>query len=216
MALFQKLEEDPGVSTVFSNDANALFRISKHGLFKFNFDTDTWIQQTTINKLPHEFFCIKDWTYESHHPIAMSAATKTIYFLNQRQSLAMLKFKFHENDKDNAWIIKHKMYECSYAQGIILNNEYHVIGGRENPKHFKYNETTQKMQILHDLGAISSQRLVKIKNNLLMFGGCDVINQYDASNNKWTSLKQKMPTPLYYFGCTKVLYDKYVLLLRRE
>ena len=40
----------------------------------------------------------------------------------------------------------------------------------------------------------------------------DTIYEYDTSNDIWTNLKVKMPEKLSFFGCTSILYNKYVVL----
>ena len=225
MATFQRLNNTPKDAMVFYNETTStLFSLSSNGLFRYNSDTDRWNEQSIINKLPDNFFrSVYDMIVP--HPIAMDPATNTLYFLNQKKSLAILKIA--ENDENNKWIIKDRMSNkiADGVEGIVINNKYHLIGGIRYYQHLKYNEERQNIEVVHkminNIKCIRYHRLVRIKNNVFMFGGVngfdgkhfDTINQYNASKNEWITLPQKMPNALYSFGCTKILDEKYVVLL---
>ena len=41
--------------------------------------------------------------------------------------------------------------KCHGSQGIVINNEFYVIGGYNDNKHLKWNKTSNKFEVLHDL-----------------------------------------------------------------
>ena len=105
----------------------------------------------------------------------------------------------------------------------------HIIGGWGNKHHLKYNDTTQKIEKLHDLteqkimdNPLQHHRLIQVKDKLLMFGGyngyiggsdVDRIYEYDASKNEWSTIPVKMPFAGNSFGCTTIFNDEFVLLI---
>ena len=51
------------------------------------------------------------------------------------------------------------------ARGVIINNEFHVIGGQS--KHLRYNQQTIKFDVVHDFNPriiCPVHRLINIKN----------------------------------------------------
>ena len=62
-------------------------------------------------------------------------------------------------------------------------------------------------------------RVVKAKDNILIFGGSidghslDDIHRYNILENEWKTLNVKLPVPLDAFGCTAVMNEQYVIIL---
>ena len=123
------------------------------------------------------------------------------------------------------------LYKYLYgARAIMINNEFHVIGGSPNPrrKHLKWNDASSKFEILHDSKNCNVEAhagLIKVKNKVLTFGGevCRLsnydyielndINEYDIIGDKWSQSTIKMPIGMCSFGFCKALHGQYVILL---
>ena len=86
--------------------------------------------------------------------------------------------------------------------GIMIKNEFHIIGG---DKHLKFNKESRKFQVMHlfphclNIPGIYNHGLSQTKNKLLMFGGShiddcfDAIRKYDIMRNSWITLPNQMP-----------------------
>ena len=147
----------------------------------------------------------------------INSTTNTLYLMNEyKENLAKLQIK---NGGQSKWeIIKNLVSLGTGAKFVVIQNQFHVIGGFENHKHLVLNENTNKFQVLHDLGAsdniimnhpLQNHGIVQVKDNVLMFGGYDgyLVNRctadickYDIIGNKWTKLASKMPVALSEFG----------------
>ena len=227
MAHWQELEEIPSsryhVPVLFFDRVKmSIFAVTPAGLFEYEFDS--WTEHNIPNTLPYNF-------YKDGAPINGSATinpiTNTFHFLTTKGSLVSLKMDADEKHK--RWIRENKMHGIGQgAQGTVIDNQYHVIGGYNavgNCKHLKYNEKANNFEVLHDLSDISDlnsihdHRLMIIKHKILIFGGSnggnvslDNIYEYDKLNDEWSILKVKLPKRLESLGCTKILNDKYVVL----
>lgn len=56
-----------------------------------------------------------------------------------------------DNDKKTKWEIINDVFEDIGfgSQGIIINHQYHVIGG-DQCKHLSFNKVSNKLDVLHD------------------------------------------------------------------
>ena len=211
---------------LFNEQRKSIFVLNiNDGLFQYDYGKNIWNKHNIINNLPEDFFNFYLFDIPRHEQAAtIHANDNKIYFLNQNSQMAIL----HIDEEQPKWIIQDEMLQIGFgAQGIIINNEYHIIGGYNHPKHIKYNEKLKKFEELHDIKNVMNltcdifdQRIIKISNSkYLMFGGFDTpnlqlngIHQYDTLNNQWIKLKLKTPTPLDSFGCTKILCNQYIIL----
>ena len=213
--------------TVYNQEAKSIFAFNLNGLFEYNYFIKDWKQHDIVNKLPDSYFnTVSSGKKTSRHPVAINSSTNTIYFLNQTGSMTILNL----NHKDKKWETKNTFSMIGGAEGIVFNNEYHIIGGYPNFNHLKYNEETNKLEVVHNLSdainviSIVAHRLIIIGGKLTILGGhyasrahgntrFDFIHQYDDKNNQWQTLKSRMPHRLSSFGCTKILYDQYLVIL---
>ena len=155
----------------------------------------------------------------SHSHVAIASAGNTIYACNQ------WGFLFEINIDNGSHSIAKASKLGIGAQGIIIDNEFHVIGGSGNNKHLKWNRISKEFDVLHDLkeevnwNKITHRQLVRIKNKVFAFGGYlgllgydDQVVVYDIAANKWHKGTFRLPMKMCSFGCTKVLNGQYVIL----
>ena len=224
---------------------NEVFALHEEdGLIKYSVDTDKWSKYPTHNKLPSKFFdltgLISGNPSSGYLATAIDHDTNTIYCLSQWVNVASFKLTNHDdNDNNNnssmplgKWkIIENKNKRITEhtdngAEGVVIDKDFHIIGGYHNHNHIKYNHKTNKFTIvtrpIHLKKALGSNkfglhRLIKLKNKVLLFGGAsydrkDWICEYDIKEKKWNKLKVKLPTFMCSFGAVKVLRDRYVIL----
>ena len=206
---------------LFNKTTKCIFALSSdHGLLQYDHGNNTWKQCIISNKLPDGFYAYNSTlgaVPSNSHPIAIDPETNTIYFLNGKMSLATLKLDGKDTDKK--WIIKDNVFKYDLAaQATVINTEYHLIS---HEKHLKYNATTNKFEMMHDLTEIDlfdvyCRQFIHIKDKVLLFGADDdekqFIFEYNVSNNKWMKLSVNVPISLLLFGATSILYDQYVAL----
>lgn len=113
---------------------------------------------------------------------------------------------------------------CDGAKCIIINNEFHLIGGKRSNKHLLWKEDKEIFEELHVFEDLSegfkSHKLIYIKSKqiLLMFGGesvqqpLDTIYKYEISENKWSEMELKMPQKLSEFGLIATNDERFVIL----
>ena len=193
---------------------NTLYKLEQNGLFKYLPHTHSWLKCEITN------FGSSYSSILRVRNTAVACADDTIYVYDHRK---LLIINIIAGDYK---IIKDLPWTRLGGQGIIINNEFHVIGGSENGKHLKWNDGSKTMDIVHDLdnidlNRIGHQRLIQLKDKVLMFGGfeyrvsnkSDKIYEYDTKDETWKVLDVKLPTKLYGFGCVSVLNDKFIILL---
>lgn len=129
-------------------------------------------------------------------------------------------------DNGSLQIIDSSVGIAGDAQAIIINNEYHIIGGFQNDKHVKWNSKILKFEILHDLknhinwDNIGNHRLAMINDKILSFGGfswksfisLDEVYEFNITSSKWTATDIKLPRSIHCFGCVTVLNGQFVIL----
>ena len=111
------------------------------------------------------------------------------------------------------------------AQCIMIDDEFHVIGGYGSNKHLKWNETEQKLETVHtfsDARYFTKFSIIYLesRSRLLFMGGShgpgkdymDNIYIYDTKTKQWTYTEYKMPQKLYFFGSIACKEDKYVII----
>ena len=219
---------------VSNTKSGAIFAIHEtKGILKYSSDSDTWQKYHTINQLPHEMFD------DPIQPAAMDADTDTIYIVDEVGSMASIDIKDNRAEFQS-WLTCSTSWNIhlnidmnahqigSGAQGIIINNEFHIIGGSDNGNHLKWNQDTNKFEIATDNICEELKRgqyhgLVKLsKNKILSMGGYDGIFvtdkmlEYEVSNRKWRTLGLRMPVKRMGFGATSTLNGKYVLIFGGE
>ena len=168
-----------------------------------------------VDRLPNTFY---DYPYECGSAIDFS--TNTIYIHNRAGSLAILHIK-HNSDDNDLTIIEGLSKTGLGSTEIMIDNQFHVIGGVDNNKHFKYNKTTKKWDIMHifkDIDKFCYPKTVRVRDKLLVFGGMDasifgIKYVYDIKNNEWKTLQTIMPKAMSSFGCISILNHQYVLFV---
>ena len=120
------------------------------------------------------------------------------------------------------------------AECMIINNTFHVIGGRQSNKHFIYNENGEG-----DLGRGGFQQIyefrrftkfcrhgmvyIESKQVILIFGGVDIglrgawttldsVLEYNVNTQNLTQLTARIPFELTDFGIVKCRNDRFVVI----
>ena len=205
-------------SVILKNTPNSILAILDSGMVLTYCDrTDTWNELQITNQLPDHFFDLS-----KVHAVSVDSINHRIYFLQSQGMMAMLQMK--ENQPIRWKIIKNLVEVGDGSQGLMINNEFHAIGGRtylnENnkSKHVIYNDVTKKLEISHEFDyQFAYHRLVKIKDSVLLFGGVfhkklKDIYEYKIRERTWNLLSVSMPVSgLNAFGCVEVLNGQYIL-----
>ena len=88
------------------------------------------------------------------HAASLDVINNKIYFLNETGSMAILDMK--QKEKMRWKIIKDLINVGDGAQGIMIKNEFHVIGGfydyhiHSKSKHVIYNDKTTNLDIVYE------------------------------------------------------------------
>ena len=92
--------------------------------------------------------------------------------------------------------------KTSGSRGLIINDEFHIIGGYQNGKHVKWNEKNKQFDVLHDVSNendiyFNYSSMVTLDDRVLVFGYHggyrNKICEYNISENKWRKFDKKMP-----------------------
>ena len=213
------LAEAPSTRNSFVSDPkhDALYSVAGGELYKFSGKNNKWYEVATIDD---------GLSFISWNTIAMNTATNTLFVDDQEGSMAILELGDNIDNANKCKIIHGLTPTGSGSQGIIINNEFHVMAGRGHKKHSKFNESTNTLDIVHNLGSdllipsLDGHRVVKVENDtrILLFGGIlnyeasNLIYEYNILQNEWNLLSFTMPKGRSSFGCISVLNGKYVVL----
>ena len=205
---------------VWNHDQKALYGIERKKLLKYSLDENAWTKyhDAIFEKGQTSSRSIFSYPYATVH----SAGDK-IFAFNRHGSILIVninEFKFE--------YINDLIRTGTGAQGIMINNEFHVIGGYKSNQHLKWNEKNKKFEALHDLrkeinwNGIGHHCMVRIKHKILVFGGynnyqhkyTNNVYEYDMITNKWRLMSAELPTRgICNMGCIAVLHEQYILLL---
>ena len=218
------LSEDDGCRLpliCWNRDQKALYVLETHEISKYSSDKNAWVKCRDILLKQEE---ITNTGIFSYPYATVDSAGDTIFAYDCHGSILIMDI----NEVHPKYVAIDDVIRTGMgAQGIMINNEFHVIGGYRNNKHLKWNETIRKFEKLHDLrkainwNGIGRHSMVKIKHKLLVFGGYDKhqhqyinnIYEYDIKANKWSSMSIQLPTERCNMGCISVLNDQYILIL---
>eukprot|EP01083_Nonionella_stella_P025428 70029_1 len=112
------------------------------------------------------------------------------------------------------------------AKSVFINNEFHIIGGNSNNKHFIWNHQTKELESIYEFTEFAKGlhkfELVYIqkKQILLLFGGMDsmkhqclnTIYSYCVKSKTWNKLNVKLPISLTDFGIVLTRDSRFVVL----
>ena len=106
-------------------------------LYKYNIKHDKWIKWI---KYP------KDLITSDYHTAARDEKNRIIYvYAGSTQTILII----HEDDH-KCIIHKNTGYLGINPHSIVANNEFHIIGGSENPNHFVWDSKNKKFKIIHE------------------------------------------------------------------
>eukprot|EP01084_Bolivina_argentea_P301347 519862_1 len=111
------------------------------------------------------------------------------------------------------------------GNSIVINGEFHIIGGSENGSILRWNECDKKfleIASMHkEAKKLSHFGLIHDKStHFLLFGGMDYFTnefrdnvlEYNIKQNKWHKLPISLPHPMWLIACTKAIRGNYVLI----
>ena len=198
---------------VYHKKNNVLFSVNQnYGLLKYSFLKNKWNEYNT-SKLPASFI-----DTDSIRSLAIDSENNKIYICNKDKSIATLSLSADKECKSK-WNIMSNVSEnrlCG-AKGIVINGQYHVIGGSGNDSHLVFNPETNKFDIyFDDFPVFPIVNVVRIKNKLLILENTS-LQEYDAINETWgDELSVALPNlGDHGFESTVVYKEKYVLLFGR-
>ena len=198
------------------------------GLLKYNHHTNKWINHGNFSAIDsiHKYECLPRSFFQNDTSLAViDSSNNTIYLINLARKIATLRLNDNKNER---WEIINAPSIGPGAQACMITNKYHIIGGWSNNKHITYTEGTQKFNIMHDFDRMkgfkmSYHQLVRLKNELLLFGGLDMsdtalrtVYEYSITNNVWNKLDTKVPSLLSLFGGTAIFRDQFIILFGGE
>ena len=154
----------------------------------------------------------------------------TIYLTNNPGQIII--FNLNNNNQCKMKIInglKLITEDTITGAGLMIKDEFHIIGGGKSIYHVKYNEIQNKCNIVHNLSnvlnlnnGINRMAIAKIKKKLLSFGGLDAsskklnsIHEYNIEHNKWKRSQTTIPTSINHAcgsACVVVFHEQIVLL----
>lgn len=184
-----------------------------NGLYKFNTIIGKWIE--TEYKYPSNI-------RTSFHTSAYDKVNKILYIYNKEALLIIINLESEECQ------IKRVSNVGKYAASVVINGEFHIIGGFKSNKHMKWSVKDQRfIEIFHFKEAGIGYYLHKLcyiesKQVLISMGGyvtttrssrsCDHIYLYDIRNNKWHRSPISMPRRMYSFGYILTPNEKYIII----
>ena len=189
-----------GFDVVFDEKHESLFSISNEQVLRYSFGQNAWIKHKTN-------FLIASHVGLQHKARAMDGEQQKIFINYKHGTIAI--FTLHDNNQITFDVINDLdgVYDGEGSQGIMINNEFHIIGGIAN-KHIKYGPNDKKIQVLHDfsdvldVNGIQFHQIVRVKNKIILFGGfdtfdfpndVDTVNEYDIIADHWRKLNCKLP-----------------------
>ena len=156
---------DQGFNTAYNAHTQSLFAVHQDkGLMQYLFDANEWKTYTAVDKLPSSFFTF------GTRPMAVDSKQK-IYCCSAEGLLAIIQINPIISMTEK-WEIIASDHKFHGAQAVMVDDELHVIGGWKDPKHFKYNNSIKKFELLHKL-PFGYPKLIKLKHDhdILSFGG---------------------------------------------
>ena len=205
LATFSRLEEKPGI-------------------FKYYSDVQVWI----------EWMKHPSGITTSYHTVSLNHTIKPpkLYIHNSEQQVIEIQIESTSaNDQTEKKKFKvfdvGKEYDGSYSSSLIIDDKFHVFGGWNHSKHAIWNESTQSMDIQHELPGFNAGYgghfvvHLKTQNRILLLGGIDTaaltpvdyIFEYDLStNNGWKKLDAVLPIVLQQFGVIVSNDDKFLII----
>ena len=205
---------------LFAPNQNTLYKFQQDGSFKYwsHLDTNPWFKHHSFSDI--NFGPSSRFLKVRNAPFVCT--DDTIYIYDSHGKLLIMDIF----DADDHQIIKSLPSIGYEGQGIVINNEFHVVGGSENTKHLEWNNCSKTMDTMQDLenmglNPIGHHRLIQVQDKVLMLGGydynmrraADKICEYDIKNDRWKVLGFILPEKLYGFGCVSVLDDQFIVLL---
>ena len=170
------------------------------------------------------------------HQKLINATTISTSAFDKHSKLLYLYFykekfvKINLNNKTYQILLKkisnqHELFE-NWATSIIINGEFHIIGGINNNQHLIWNDNTRQFDqiwIFNEFGrGWASPKLIHIKskNVLYAFAGWNTMNginsniiyKYNINNKRWYKLSTLLPFNLNGFGYDCTISEQYIII----
>eukprot|EP01084_Bolivina_argentea_P181832 313987_1 len=170
-----------------------------------------------------------DLPLTSDHVLAFDDEKQLLYVHNRQAYILLFDIKSQEckSLKINHMFDVRNAYTNS--TGIIINNEFNIIGGMRNKSHITFNNKLRTFSShkyifnafqtgFYSHGSVCVKR--KNMEVVLLFGGMDAMNskgvdtiyKYDIIKKKWSKEKITLPNKLSQISCVLTQNKKYVIL----
>ena len=221
------LQSVPQICSIIAKDNNTqtIYSVVRFGeLFKYQGSQNIWIRQ---NNTESDI----EW-YTNYNVMAINSQQNKIYMYKGNKDVEILTIPQSPSQK-NHWnqINDLNIATGQSAEGLIINNQFHVFAGEMNNKHLLLNENTKQWEVIHQFKRkFFNHRVIQTHNKLLLFGGLSwrspasqnadyylkQILEFDINLKIWTQSSVSLPRRLSGFGCVSVLNNQYVLFLGGE
>ena len=127
---------------------------------------------------------------------------------NKQDSTGLLATTQINNDNtlNGRWDIHFEMtgIKTTGSKAIMMNNEFHIIGGDNHKKHVKWNDESKQFDVLHQFAdkdhdvTFNYTNMVRLGDRVLAFGGYELwhfdnIYVHSVQDKKFTVSKIKCP-----------------------
>ncbi len=197
------INRDEFVVAPFTNTASCLY--------KYNINTNKWAEYI---KYP--------WNLESeNHSLTYNRHLNELYLYGKESSLIIINLDTEQ------FIVKKSLITTGLLpSSIMVNNQYHIIGGTQNTSHYTYNATLNSFESIHTFNDWAKGNCnnglihIQSKDILLLFGGYDPgqsgrfnkMWSYDLKGKQWNSFGATLPYEMQSFGYILTKNERYVII----
>ena len=192
----------------------SLYAIVHTEIFQYSFEQNAWNKHPIMNHLPKDFFLGSPSFFINSQHLYIHGGYPNRVLLKVHLDAAKYSPQTWKVDNGDGIF-------TPGAKMIMIGDELHVIGGRYNRAHHKWNKQTLHFDKLHVL-VFSYPQVVKLKHEILSFGGwwddygcclyLDEMHIYDTINNQWRVSNITMPRGMIVDGIASVLNQQFIIL----
>ena len=167
------------------------------GVFKYDTNKNDW---TKLISYPHDLRSIS-------HAVTINESKTKIYIYNQQASLIKINLK-----SKKVKVIKNLVQVGYGVAAIMINDEFHIVGGGGNKSHYIWNEEEQEFDHQHDFGEyMRGGALIHLKSkNVMLFVSTKGIYSYSLEKKIWTKLtnmNMEIPDIWSFYGHIKTVNE---------
>eukprot|EP01084_Bolivina_argentea_P127029 224743_1 len=192
-------------------DNKYLLVVGNGGIYNYNLQTNKWNIRVILDN-------------NSNYKLCAAALNNQLLYLSDQNAYVTT---INLSDKTVKKLAKHPHEIGYHSTGFIINDEYHIIGGKHNNEHLKWNSTLYQWEKLYAFPEFQAMDFdgnqvvtVKSKQKAFMFGGYrgaypvkhfDDIYEYDSQKNIWNKMSIKMPKACYVGMPVPVIRGQFIL-----